>query len=123
MANPQTRKRWSVLRRTQIGVTAFGVLVTAAFLSFDAMQIELPKYSAMSDFVFQTGMLLLTPTLLIGQALGLGYYGRLVGALWVVGTNTVVFFALGTVAGWLLKVCVTKTRHGSLHGAPANQQS
>jgi putative flippase GtrA len=89
----------SIIRRAQIIAGAAGALatiVTNARLSF-------PEHSSISNFLFQLGLVLAKPTLVIWQAFGnpLGYL--LFVALEIV-INSSLCVIVGILIGWVVRL-------------------
>ena len=64
------RRRWSPIRKAQVVVTAFGLLLTAAYVIGDALQIALPR-SHLSGLAFAVGLLLERPSEVFASLLGI----------------------------------------------------
>lgn len=117
MAASQDHRR--LRRRIQIGVTVFGALLTTAVAVFDALQIELPRYSLISDWVFDIYVLVTAPLRLIGQAVSFESHSTLLSDLLMVGINTAIFFVLGSGVGWFAVLIMHWNKRQLSREAPA----
>lgn len=117
MENPETPKRrgwssWSFVRKAQIIVGATGAFVTIIGTIPLPFLDNLPPHSAASDFLFDVGMFLTTPTVIVSDLLGMGQSGPQVnvwaGFVIVVLVNTFLCLLIGTFISWLLYFFVLK---------------
>ena len=63
-------RRWSPIRKAQVVATAFGLLLTAGFMIYDALPIEVPR-NWLSAQLWGVGMALGCPTEAVVRLLGL----------------------------------------------------
>ena len=103
-------RRWSLTRKTQVVGTAFGFLLTAAFMLGDALQITLPR-NWLGNQIWGVGMLLGRPTDAVLRLLGVSEVFRAWGGrVLVLSVNGPLGFVLGTILGWLITM-VKHTRN------------
>src|SRR6266567_4438778 len=103
-------RRWSPTRKTQVTVTAFGFLLTAGFMLFDALQITLP-HNWLGNQIWGIGMLLECPSDPIARFLGIWETGpRWWIRMLAPPVNGVLAFVFGTILGWLITM-VKRTRN------------
>jgi hypothetical protein len=111
-------RRWSLVRRAQVIVTALIAFVTIAMVAYDAIgimhweqghRLGRPQ-SGRSYIVLDAFFLLMIPADRLAHAAGiqesLGYWGW---RLLAIALNTTVAFGLGTLIGWL--AVAGKTAH------------
>ncbi|HWQ92295.1 MAG TPA: hypothetical protein VN673_11530 [Clostridia bacterium] len=91
-------RKWSTIQKCQVVVTAIGVFLTTSVAIIHALQMEIPKYSAVGDFVLWLGLTLATPLVL----LGIPMHNRVLAAISMIAVNALVCFVVGTLIGWLL---------------------
>ena len=102
-------RRWSPTRKTQVIVTALGLLLTTGFMLLHALASEVPS-NWQSAGLLELGMALGAPSNAVADSLGLWKtippWGLRLLALSV---NGALGFALGTILGWLITM-VQQTR-------------
>jgi hypothetical protein len=95
-------RRWSPTRKTQVIVTAFGFLLTAGFMIYDVLPIEVPR-NWVSNQLWGIGTALGCPTEAVVRLLGLSETFRAWGGrVLVLSVNGALGFVLGTILGLLI---------------------
>jgi hypothetical protein len=94
----------SLTRKTQVVITAFGFVTTAALVIYDALPIEVPR-NWLTAQLWGIGMVLEVPADGVARLLGLWNTGPR-WVIWVLMLlqNSILAFVFGTVLGVLITV-------------------